>query len=66
MDKPIEIQINNTEPENQTPTETIIGLKKELPALLQIQVVNAQLRRAHFNGLVASGFTEDQAMWLIK
>ena len=64
--KPIEIQINNSNPENISIEDQVKVIKKDFKHIMEMQKYNAKIKRGIFLALVDSGFTEDQAMWLIK
>jgi hypothetical protein len=66
MDKPIEIRIQGSDSEDVSTKETVKNIKENFDHLAEMQTLNARLRRKHFEGLVEAGFTEEQAMWLIK
>jgi hypothetical protein len=66
MTKPIEIQIQNADPTKMSVADAVKNMREEISDVLEIQKYQAKIKRAYFKGLVESGFTEDQAMWLIK
>jgi hypothetical protein len=53
-----------------TPTSKLAVLieqmRRDLPFLLESQVLSAQVTRAKYEALVAAGFTEQQALQLCK
>jgi len=46
--------------------ESVRQLERDLPVLLEMQKLSAQMTRAKFESLVAEGFTETQALELCK
>ncbi len=46
--------------------ESLRQLERDLPVLLEMQKLSAQMIRAKFESLVAEGFTETQALELCK
>ena len=41
-------------------------VKRELPVMIQMASITAQIRKAHFDAHVKIGFTEEQALELCK
>ena len=66
MSKPIEIQIQNADPERISIYEAVANLKRDLIPNIEMQRLMARLTKEHYDALVANGFTEDQALFLIK
>jgi len=42
------------------------GLRRAMPALMQVAPIVAKIRRAHYVALIAEGFTPDQALELCQ
>jgi len=42
------------------------AMKRALPAYLELAVLNAQVRRSHYDAYIAQGFTETQALILCQ
>lgn len=61
--KPIEIQISTT---NVSTEESVKTIKRDFEHIVELQKYGARIRRANYLALIDSGFTKDQAMWLIK
>ena len=66
MNKPIEIQIQNADPGKIPIAESVEIMKRDFKHIVELQKYGARIRRENFLALVESGFTADQAMWLIK
>jgi len=62
----IQIQIQNADPEKVSVKDAVRETEKNIEYILQMQKYTARMKREQFLALVESGFTEDQAMWLIK
>ena len=66
MVEPVKIQIQNADPKNIPIAESVKIMKKDFAHIVEMQKYGAKLKREYFMELVESGFTEEQAMWLIK
>jgi len=65
-EKPIQIQIQNANPKNVSIKDAVKETEKNIEYILQMQKYTARMKREQFLALVENGFTDDQAMWLIK
>ena len=65
-EKPIQIQIQNADPKNVSIKDAVKETEKNIEYILQMQKYTARMKREQFLALVENGFTDDQAMWLIK
>ena len=41
-------------------------LRKDLPHMIETQVILAEYNFARYNALIQAGFSKDDALWLIK
>jgi len=66
MNKPIEIQIQNADPNKISIGGAVKNLKVEFGAILEMQHLQGKIKYAYYEGLIEAGFTEEQAMFLSK
>jgi hypothetical protein len=64
-DKPIEIRIQNQDPNKISLEDAVKQLSADLPAVIAMNKLQAKIKREMFMAFTREGFTEDQAMFLI-
>lgn len=66
MQKPIEIQIQNADPANKSMKDVVEEFTENLKWHLKLTELNGKIKKCQYDSYIAEGFTEHQALFLIK
>ena len=65
-DEPLRIQIQNSDPVKKSVKDIYEGVAQELQWILKLNEQQAKIKKSQYDAYVAEGFTDEQAIYLVK
>jgi len=66
MTDPVQIQIQNADPQKISPKDMYQHIEKDLPRILKLNRQGAVIKKSQYDAFIEAGFTDEQALYLIS